>query len=147
MTTSVAGLSHSSSLFYVRDSISNMHFLVDTGAEVSIIPPTHMDRSRPYITFSLQAVDGSQIITYSVRSCTLNNGMCRTFRWVFIVANVTRGIIGVHFLHYLVLNIDIWHHTLADSTMSVVSYLTLPLALSDSHVFGRTQITPSHSVI
>ena len=40
----------------------------------------------------------------------------RTFRWVFIVANVIRAIIGADFPHHYGLNVDIWHCTLADST-------------------------------
>lgn len=39
-----AGL-NSSRLFYVRDRLSGRHFLVDTGAEVSIIPPSSSDRT------------------------------------------------------------------------------------------------------
>lgn len=37
--TSVAGLLPSR-LFYIIDHSSNLNFLVDTGAEVSVIPPT-----------------------------------------------------------------------------------------------------------
>ena len=114
--TSVAGPSHPSRLFYILDKVTKTHFLVDTGAEVSVIPPTRTERSHPDTTFSLQAVDGSQIATYGVRSCTLNVGLRRTFRWVFIVANVTRAIIGADFLHHFGLNVDIRHRTLVDST-------------------------------
>ena len=118
--------------FCIRDSISNMRFLVDTGAEVSIIPPTRMECSRPHTTFSLQAVDGSRITTYCVCSCTLNIGLRRAFRWVFIVANVTRAIIGADFLHHFGLNVDIRHRTLADSTTLL-------------HVCGLSSDTPTGS--
>ena len=76
---------------------SNTRFLVDTGAEVSVIPPTHVERSRPQYAFSLQGVDGSHIATYGVRSCTLNIGFRRTFRWVFVIANVKQAILGAAF--------------------------------------------------
>ena len=64
---------------------------------------------------------------------------------VFIVANVTRAIIGADFLHHFGLYVDIRHRTLANSTTLLyvcgLSSSTL-LALADSHIFGRTQITP-----
>ena len=89
---------------------------MDTGSEVSVIPPTCIEHSNPDTTFSLPAVDGSRIATYGVRSCTLNIGLRHSFRWVFIVTNVTRAIIGADFLHHLGLNVDIRHRTLTDST-------------------------------
>ena len=42
--TGVTGLNHSR-LFYIIDTCTNIHFLVDTGAEVSIIPPTSTDKN------------------------------------------------------------------------------------------------------
>ncbi len=103
-------------LFYVHDSHSNTRFLVDTGAEVSVVLPTRAERSRPQGIFTLQAVDGTPIATYGVRSCTLNIGLRRTFRWVFIIANVKQAILGADFLHHSRLIVDIRHHTLSDST-------------------------------
>ena len=45
MATNVPGNSHSR-LFYITDKISNHKFLVDTGAEISVIPPNKYDRHR-----------------------------------------------------------------------------------------------------
>ncbi len=73
---------HLGRLFYVNDCNSNTRFLVDTGAEVSVIPPTRAERSHPQCAFSLQGVDGSSIATYGVHSRTLNIGLRRTFCWV-----------------------------------------------------------------
>ena len=112
----VAGPAHLGRLFYIHDSRSNTRFLVDTGAEVSVVPPTHMECSRPQGIFTLQAVDGTQIATYGVRSCTLNIGLRRTFRWVFTIANVKHAILGADFLHHFGLVVDIRHNTLSDST-------------------------------
>ena len=114
--TSVAGSPHCCRLFYVHDSHSNTRFLVNTGAVVSVIPPTHAECSRPQGIFTLQAVDGTQISTYGVRSCTLNIGLRHTFRWVFIIANVNQAILCADFLHHFGLIVDIWHRTLSDST-------------------------------
>ena len=46
-------------LLHIRDPISGAQFLIDTGAEVSIIPPTFKDRSRPPTTTNLVAANGS----------------------------------------------------------------------------------------
>ena len=114
MATSVAGPIHHGRLFHVHDSNNNTRFLVDTGAEVSVLPPTRSERSRPDNTFSLQAVDGSRIATFGVRSCTLNLGLRRNFRWVFVIANVKQPIIGADFLHHYGLTVDIRHRALRD---------------------------------
>ena len=46
---------HSSSrLFFVMDKSSGTRFLIDTGADVSVIPPSHTDRSHRQ-DFCLQA--------------------------------------------------------------------------------------------
>ena len=70
--TSVTGPTHPGLLFYVHNRNSNTHFLVVTGAEVSVIPPTRAEHSHLQCAFSLQGVDGSCIVTYGVHSCTLN---------------------------------------------------------------------------
>ncbi len=70
--TGVAGQPHLGRLFYIHDISSNTRFLVDTGAEVSVVPPFHTERSHQPSTFTLQAVNGSKITTFGVRSLTLN---------------------------------------------------------------------------
>ena len=40
MATTPAGNTKSGSLLYIQDLKSNRRFLVDTGAEISVIPPT-----------------------------------------------------------------------------------------------------------
>ena len=114
--TSAPGLTHLGRLFYILDKHSNTRFLVDTGAEVSVVPPTRMERTHPQPGFTLQGIDGTQITTYGVRSCTLNIGLRRTFRWIFTIANVKQAILGADFLHHFGLVVDIRRHTLADST-------------------------------
>ena len=81
-----------------------------------MVPPTRVERSCPHSTFMLQAVDGTQITTYGVCSCNWNIGLRHAFRWVFIIANVKQAILGVDFLHYFGLVVDIRYHALLDST-------------------------------
>ena len=63
MATSAFG-QRTSRLFFVLERFSHLRYLVDTGAEVSTIPPTKLDRQRGPATLSLQAANGSQISTY-----------------------------------------------------------------------------------
>ena len=63
VAASDAGL-NSSRLFYVRDRLSGRRFLVDTGAAVSIIPPTSLDRTTPHNNpFTLQAINSTNIMS------------------------------------------------------------------------------------
>ncbi|XP_064475348.1 uncharacterized protein LOC135389213 [Ornithodoros turicata] len=68
-------------LLYVSDRIGNHRFLVDTGAQVSVIPAKPSDKKvRPGLTPALQAANRSTISTYGLRSLTLVIGLRRTFR-------------------------------------------------------------------
>ena len=115
MATSVPGSSHSS-LFYTIDKTSRLKFLIHTGAEVSVIPPTKSDRHRCSLNFTLQAANGTQIHTYGQHSLTLNLHLRRPYRWVFTIADVKQPILGADFLGLLV---DIRRKTLIDSQTNI----------------------------
>ena len=102
-------------LFYVHDRTTGSQFLVDTGAEVSIIPPSPAERPRRQWNFSLLAANNTEIATYGVRSLTLDLGLCRPFRWPFIVANVKQPLLGADFLSHFGLLVDMRHNRLSDS--------------------------------
>ena len=72
--TGVTGLD-SSRLFFVTDTHTSTRFLVDTGSEVSVIPPTPADRRRSPDPRTLTAVSNTSIRTYGQRSLTLNLGL------------------------------------------------------------------------
>ena len=85
-----------------------MRFLVDTGAEVSVIPPSRTERRHP-AHLTLQAIN-----TFGTRSLTLDLGLRRTFRWVFVIANVQHPILGAEFLRHFSLLVDMRHQRLSD---------------------------------
>ena len=114
MTTSVPG-QIPSRLFYVTDNATKLRFLVDTGAEVSVLPPSVSDRNHRKSTLTLQAVNNSPITTYGNRLLTLNIGLRRTFQWVFIIADVKNPIIGADFLRHYSLLVDVEHNRLVDN--------------------------------
>ena len=98
MATGAAGHKQPSRLFYVQDHTTGLQFLVDTDAEVSIVPHTPTDRLHQQTGPSLQAVNNTTIATYGTRSLTLNLGLRRTFHWIFVIANVRKPILGADFL-------------------------------------------------
>ena len=132
MAASDAGL-NPSRLFYVRDRLSGLQFLVDTGAEVSIVPPSRTDRTNCQgQQFSLQAVNSTNIATYGVRSLTLDLGLRRTFHWTFIIADIKKPILGVDFLQNFGLLVDVRRHRLSDS----VTHLKVQGILADTPPSG-----------
>ena len=116
--TNVTGL-HPSRLFYVTDRTSGLRFLVDTGAQVSVIPPSAHERTQLPSTLTLQAANNSTIRTYGTRSLTLNIALRRNLRWVFVIADVTTAILGADFLQHHSLIVDIRHQRLLDTTTNI----------------------------
>ena len=131
VAASDAGLKPSR-LFYVHDRLSGLRFLVDTGAQVSIISASRTDRTSHDGQFSLQAVNNTNIATYGIRSLTVDLGLRRTFCWTFIIADVKKPILGADFLQNFGLLVDMRHHRLSDS----VTHLKVQGVLSDSPSLG-----------
>ena len=135
MAMSATGPSRSC-LFFIKDRTSSEKFLVDTRAEVSVLPPSGPPSSRQPTGYSLQAANHSSIATYGTRSLTLDLGLRRTFRWIFIIADVCHAILGADFLHHFGLSVDVRQSRLTDtlthlqvlgiSTCTVSDGLTLP---------------------
>lgn len=145
MVTGAAGLSPSR-LFHVTDNATGLCFLVDTGAEVSIIPPSRTDQKHIQDNLSLQAVNNMSIVTYSTRSLTLN--LSRTFRWVFIIADVKKPILGADFLRTFGLLVDVKHCRLADAPthLQVQGIACQETSLSPS-LLPREHGNPSLSIV
>ncbi|CAH8648271.1 unnamed protein product [Dicrocoelium dendriticum] len=105
---------HQSRLIRVRDLTSGTEFLVDTGAEVSVIPRSSDEVVSPSPT-KLRAANGTPIATFGEKLLTLNLGLRRTFRWPFIIAAVPFAIIGIDFLQRFDLIVDAKRKKLIDS--------------------------------
>ena len=61
MATGISGQSQSR-LFYIHDRSSSLHFLINTGAEVSVIPPSFSDHRNPQ-GLTLHAANNTSIYT------------------------------------------------------------------------------------
>ncbi len=75
----------------------NNRFIIDSGAEISAIPPILADHHRLNSGFRFQAVYRTSIKTYGQRMLKLDLGIRRSFPHVFIVADVPHHIICVDF--------------------------------------------------
>lgn len=99
----------------VTDTSSGKRFLVDTGANVSVLPPTKWQRHvSDSDNFKLYAANGSEIRTYGTRNLELDVKLGKPLRWTFIVADVKQPIIGADFLRYYGLLVDLNAQQLLD---------------------------------
>ncbi|CAH8647289.1 unnamed protein product [Schistosoma intercalatum] len=91
-------------LFYVHDYRTNARFLVDTGAQVSVVP-RGSSKSQATV-LRLRAANGSVIPTYGTRQLAVNLGNRRRYLWTFIIADVPTAILGIDFLQHYELLVD-----------------------------------------
>nr|VZH98641.1 unnamed protein product [Spirometra erinaceieuropaei] len=128
--TPAAGQSRPSRLFCISDKSSDLRFLVDTGAEISVIPPSRRHHFKPS-QFSLQAANSTTINTYGQRSLTFDIGIRRRFHWVFLQADVKSPITGTDVLTHFSLAVDLKHRKLVDTTTTL---FTTGIAASEPSV-------------
>ena len=101
-------------LFYLHDKISKRRFLVDTGAEVSVIPASGLDTRTRHSGPPLLAANRSSIRTYGMRALSLRFGSS-TYKWNFVVADVARPLLGADFLRSNSLLVDLENKRLVDA--------------------------------
>ena len=114
---SVAG-SNPNRRLYVQDRLSKQHFLIDTGAEVSVLPCAPSEKHLQ-CDYKLSAVNGSGISTFGTKSRTIDFGLRRRFQWVFIIADVQTPIIGADFLRHFNLLVDLSAGCLLDKSTAL----------------------------
>ncbi|BHF66550.1 hypothetical protein SprV_0200957100 [Sparganum proliferum] len=91
-------------------------FLVDTEAQISVVPPTAADRRFPSPGLHLQAANCSPIPTFGSLSLTLNIGLRLSFIWIFVIADVPHAILGSDFFDEFDLLADCRRARLLDRT-------------------------------
>ncbi|GFR02630.1 retrovirus-related Pol polyprotein from transposon 297 [Trichonephila clavata] len=100
---------------YLSNGTSQSKYLIDTGADVSVIPLTTASKHLPPASLQPFAANGTVISTYGQQLVTLDLGLRRVFKWPFIIAAVLPPIIGADFLRHYGLLVDIRHSHLVDS--------------------------------
>lgn len=86
----------------ITDDSSGLRFLVDTGANISVLPVNkNRVTSAKCEDYKLYAANGSEIKTYGVKTLNLDFRLRRPFRWSFVLAEVKQPILGADLLsHY-----------------------------------------------
>jgi hypothetical protein len=91
---------------FVTDVSTKTSFLIDTGADVCVYPRSKIQEKPRKDDYELFAVNGTTIATYGTIPLSLNLRLRRDFKWRFIVADVSRPIIGMDFLTHYGLLVD-----------------------------------------
>ncbi|GFV05315.1 transposon Tf2-9 polyprotein [Trichonephila clavipes] len=108
---------HTSRLFLL-DRKSGQKFLIDSGSEICVIPPSPTMNKSPQSNF-LFAANNTKIPAYGMVRKELNLGLRRPFIWTFIIADVSSPIIGADFLKHFNLLIDLKKKRLVDVETSL----------------------------
>ena len=130
VASSAAGINQ---LFYIDDTSSKRRFLVDTGAQVSVLPASPHER-QGIPSSSLVAANKSLIKTFGTRRLTFSLGK-ESYVWVFVIAEVARPLLGADFLYHTGLLVDVRGRRLINSeTLSSVRLRPCSLAVRANHV-------------
>lgn len=98
----------------VFDRDTRQRFLVDTGAEISVLAATNRRKIKTTSAYTLYAANNTPINTYGEKTLRLNLGLRRSFLWTFIIADVKTSIIGADFLRHFKLLVDLHKKKLVD---------------------------------
>ena len=140
MATSGSG--NNSRLLFVTDRTSGQCYLVDSGAEVSLLPATRIDCQTLKKGLPLRAANSSAIPSFGKRTLSLHFGLRKNFNWTFILADVSQPIIGADFFREHGLLIDLKHHRLYDSEAPCSS---IPAYLSDLETLHHNYFSTAHN--
>lgn len=106
---------------FVNDRKTKMQFLVDTGSDICVFPRSSIKERRTKSNYQLAAANGSIIETYGYINLSLDFGLRREYTWRFVVADVTKAIIGVDFLSFYNLMVDCRNQHLIDNTTTLTT--------------------------
>ena len=118
MSTASPGSSPTGGRLFIRDCNNGLRFLIDTGAEISVLPPNRHDRRTPSSS-SLNAVNGTSIPVFGQRCLSIDIGLRRLFTWIFTIADVSHPILGVDLLSHFGLQVDLSKRKLLDRITSL----------------------------
>ncbi|GBN94032.1 hypothetical protein AVEN_84868-1 [Araneus ventricosus] len=102
------------SRLYVQDRITKTQFLVDTGSDISCYPKSYLSEVLKFQGTTLFAANGSHIKTFGSKLLSLDLGLQRKLQWPFVIADITKPIIGADFLQQFGLLVDLKKRCLLD---------------------------------
>lgn len=117
---------------------------MDTGANVSVLPVIRKYRAVENTRYKLYAANGTEIKTYGTKSLVLDLKLRRPYRWDFIIADIKQPILGIDFLTFHKLLVDVSARRLIDkvtniNTLACVSNIIQPAinTIRDSHPYHK----------
>lgn len=99
----------------ITDRETQITFLIDSGADISVLPSQYAANKNKSTTKFLLAANGTRIATYGEKILLITLGLKRSFTWRFTIADVDSAIIGADFLFNFNLLIDIKNQRLVDN--------------------------------
>jgi hypothetical protein len=109
-------------LFFLKDAVSGLQFLIDTGSSYSILP--HRTRARPFGP-TLRAADGHRICCWGHKAAEVKLGG-QLYKWQVLLADIRFPILGVDFLRSFQLVGDVVGAQLLPRIGDVVGAQLLP---------------------
>lgn len=107
----------------ITDKENGITFLVDTGANVSVIPVNKVSaKNRRECEYKLFAANNTEIKTYGTVVLQLNLGLRRAYKWTFVISDVKQAILGADFLRTFKLVVDLHNKRLVDTVTNLRSY-------------------------
>ena len=130
--------SHNTGLFFLWDQISGLQFLVDTGAEISVIPAIALDKRNTHDKQGplLSAANGTTIKTYGSHIVPLQFAS-KGYQWSFTIADVSRPLLGADFLRSNSLLVDLRGRRLVDAE----TYHSVPLGATRTPALHLNAVT------
>ncbi|XP_063635186.1 uncharacterized protein LOC134805926 [Cydia splendana] len=113
---------------FITDRTTKVQYLIDTGSDLCVFPRSAVRGACPRTKYLLFAANGTEIGTYGLLNLHLDLGLRRAFEWRFTVADVSKPIIGVDFLGFYNLLVDVRNQRLIDA----ITLLTTPARAPDS---------------
>lgn len=122
------------SRLFVFDRKSGYKFLIDSGSEISVLPPMCKSQKGGTMNFALFAANNSKIPAYGFINKQIDLGLRKSFLWTFVTADVTSPIIGADFLKHFNLLIDLKNQRLIDANTRLHSIGAVSVASQPSVV-------------
>ncbi|XP_035206879.1 uncharacterized protein LOC118181797 [Stegodyphus dumicola] len=110
------------SRLFLHDRKTGQKFLIDSGSEISVLPPSPKDKRNCCETFALFAANNSKIPAYGFVRRQVDLGLRKPFSWTFVIADVTSPIIGADFLKHFNLLVDLKRQCLINPETSLFTY-------------------------